>query len=387
MGVFTRSVTDELIERRGLLATKDVHQLESCTASTREISPSAIIDGIPVHHINLPHGWRQKPTFFRRLVNYCENQQDEIEVVQFLNLDKWAFPAILKLRRLGIRTVFTQTLTGYISMNPLKKIWQRFDRGLSFNLLDYIVVSSREMARQLTDFGVPSAIRVIPNGVDLDYFRPIDNVVEMATLRQNLGLRPNWTIILAVGPISPRKGIDRLLEAFARIYHDQDDLHLVLVGPRHDLSQSELRGFQYRLEKIIRSSGARDHVHFIGASSNVREYLQAADILVFPSWREGMPNVVPEAMASGVPVIMTPFLGLPEEFGVAGKHYVLSDWEPEVLATDIRKLLVDTGHRKNIGENGRRWVEQKLDLNDSLDQYATLYRELANRSRKVRATS
>jgi glycosyltransferase involved in cell wall biosynthesis len=117
-----------------------------------------------------------------------------------------------------------------------------------------------------------------------------------------------------------------------------------------------------------------------GEVSNVEEYLQAADIFVFPSRREGMPNVVPEAFASGTPTVLAPFVGLPEEFGRAGTHYVLANRTATDLADAIIALLASPQRREELAGEARRWVESKLDLERSLMLYASLYCEIAQRT-------
>jgi glycosyltransferase involved in cell wall biosynthesis len=296
-------------------------------------------------------------------------------VLHFNSLNKWAIPWVRSIRRLGIPTVFVATMVGEVSSNPLKQALQRLDRSLVLNLVDRVVVSSGVMAQHLDRMGVSTQIEVIPNGVDLERFRPVEDELGKARLRCALGLKSDWEVVLAIGPITERKGIDALLEAFGRICRENSEAHLVLVGPRQDLGAPE---FHRRLQDLISRTDAPDRIHFTGPVSNVEDYLRAADLFVFPSRREGMPNVVLEAMACGIPVILTPFLGLPDEFGTPGKHYVLTDWKPEALAADIRDLLAQPDYRRNLGQTGRRWVEESLDVNYSLDRYASLYFGLSN---------
>jgi glycosyltransferase involved in cell wall biosynthesis len=161
------------------------------------------------------------------------------------------------------------------------------------------------------------------------------------------------------------------VEAFVSLHRSFPQARLLLVGPRHDLARPDLAGFHQRLQEMV--GGAGDQVIFTGPVSDVQPYLQAADLLVFPSRREGMPNVVPEAMASGLPVVMTPFIGLPVEFGKAGEQYLLSSWEPADLAQNIRCLLEDEALRDALGRAARDWVARHLDLEQSLDAYMDLY--------------
>jgi glycosyltransferase involved in cell wall biosynthesis len=90
-----------------------------------------------------------------------------------------------------------------------------------------------------------------------------------------------------------------------------------------------------------------------------------------------MPNVVIEAMASGVPVVMTPFPTLPQEFGRQGFEYLLSDREPGALSAQMERLIRNPDIRIKLGRQGRSWMEKGMDLENTLDRYAALYRKLA----------
>ena len=95
-----------------------------------------------------------------------------------------------------------------------------------------------------------------------------------------------------------------------------------------------------------------------------------------------MPNVVPEAYGCGVPVIMTPFIGLPQEFGRAGDHYELVERTPGAIAQSISSLLDNRERGRQLALRARKLVEDEMDVEKSLDRYAALYRDLAMRSKK-----
>ena len=347
---------------------------------TEDMLPSDLVDGVPVRRVDLPRNWRRHPLYYARLFEYCKSRRNQIDVVHFLNLHKWGAPWVYGLRRSAIATVISCTMLTEISTVPWKRAKERFVERLPFNLVDMVVASSVEMRQYLEDLGVRKPVTVIPNGVDLQRFRPATDESEKIRLRRKLGLPLSGQLILSVGAVQPRKGTDVLLEAFARLCgRGDEDPHLVVAGPRHDLTRPSLTPFAQRIQACIAKGQISSRVTFAGEVKGIEDYYRAADIFVFPSRLEGMPNAVLEAMACGLPVVMTPFKGLSEDLGADRIHFVISGWESERLATDIRNLLTQPPARRELGRAALRWIRENHDVNRSLDQYADLYRELTDR--------
>lgn len=345
-----------------------------------EMLPVESLDGVPLHRVRVPDtGGRRSLWFGRKLVEFCSGSDYRPDVIQLLSLGMAGVPGVARLRRMGIPTVYTKTMAAELSRRPLKRWAQRHYRGLPLRMVDRIVVSSSVMEERLGRLGISTPIEVIPNGVDLDRFHPPEGPADGADIRASLGVDPDDPLLLFVGPISPRKGIDLLLEAWCELAPRYPRLHLLLVGPRRDEVDPKHHEFHEKLSRLLSASGASDRVHFAGLVENVGEYMRAGDIFVFTSRREGMPNVVPEAMASGLPVVTTRFVGLPKEFGREGEHYLGTGFDPADLAGAVSRLLTDRRLREDLGRSARRWVEERLGVGRSLDRYAALYRELAVR--------
>ena len=90
-----------------------------------------------------------------------------------------------------------------------------------------------------------------------------------------------------------------------------------------------------------------------------------------------MPNAVLEAMACGVPCVLTPFEGLSAELGEPGREFLLAAHDSDALAATVLEVLESADQRQKVGQAARSWVERHLDLEVSLDRYAQLYRRLA----------
>ncbi|MDH3223233.1 MAG: glycosyltransferase family 4 protein, partial [Gemmatimonadota bacterium] len=239
-----------------------------------------------------------------------------------------------------------------------------------------IVTSSGVMTEIMrTEAGGPDGrVVTIPNGVDLDRFHAVEPE-EKARLRASLGIGPG-PAVLFVGGIYPRKHPHTLLEAWPQVARRHPSAELIMVGPRPD--EEKYRQFHQEVDRLAAAAPDPARIRFTGGVGNVDDYMKASDLFVFPSEREGMPNVVPEAMAAQLPVVLTAFKGLPAEFGRDGEEYVLIPRTAAGLAEAICGLLEDEEKARNLARRARFWVEEKLDVEVSLDAYARLYAELAN---------
>jgi len=353
---------------------------------TGEFMPTTEVSGIPVHRVKLPDnkGMKRTQTFNDRLLEYCSNPEYRPDVIQMVGpLKPMSIPLLRQLRDMRIQLVYAVTIA---PPNPSQRKWfkrahARGDEVELFNLLDCIVTNNTPLRDFVQATGITTRVEVIANGVDLERFHPAEVPADRNPLREQLGIGANDIMITSVGGISPRKGSDLILDAWARLAPAFPNIHLVLIGPRKDLEQSKLKGFRRRMEKTIRQSGAPERVHFTGLCENVDEYQRASDIFVLPSEREGMPNAVLEAMASRVPVIMTPYKGLCSDMGTPGTHFLLSERNVDALSSALRQLLENPAQRSEFAGQGYDWVRQTLSLDKSLDRYAALYHELAGTGR------
>lgn len=345
---------------------------------------SLVFDGtvqeIPTRQVRLPDsGPSERSTILNReLLRFCRELTNRPDVVQFLSsLPTSAGSCLKALRRIGIPSIFAYTLPGKQPLNPLKRMLRKISfRGLCNNL-DCIITASTATKDLLLQMGVKSKIEVIPNGVDLTRFRPARNTSERLGIRQHLGIDVHSQVILSIGAIHPRKGTDLLLEAWVSLASRFPNLHLYLAGMRHDLNAPELAHFRERLGSLVCKSNASDRVHFIGYTEDVENYLKASDLLVFPSHREGMPNAVLEAMASGLPCVLTPFIGLSSDFGKPGQEYLLACHDSKAIGDAVASVLGNRDLQNRLGDSGRKWVEHTMDIEDALDRYAEVYRDIA----------
>jgi glycosyltransferase involved in cell wall biosynthesis len=349
------------------------------------ILPEEIVNGAPLMRVRLPDSGvlRRSFTYLRTLYRHCSAHRPDV-LQLFGTLRYNAIPWLWRLRRMGIPSIYAVTITSKLcdQRKSLIRRWltmrKRRNRAL-FNALDCIIVNNATMRELMRQMGVTSRIEVIPNGVNLQRFHPAENRQDFTQIREALGIPPEAMMVTTVGAVMPRKGSTLLLEAWVRLLENMPGVHLVFVGPRKDLQDQALGDYTAHLEQLIVDSGSPGQVHFTGLVDNVEAYLHASDVFVLPSQREGMPNSVLEAMACGVPVIITPFLGLSADLGKAGEHYLLADYRPDALAEALHQLLQEPGLRQRLANAALHLIRQTMDQQASLDQYASLYKELARK--------
>jgi glycosyltransferase involved in cell wall biosynthesis len=351
-----------------------------------QMLPIERVNDTPLHRVRLPddRGVQRTTLLNRALLNHCRNLQYKPDVIQLVgNLRLKSVFWLSKLRAMDIPLVYAVTNTSKLiqksNRSPLCQaiMLRQWRYRTLFNYLDCVIVNNTPMRNLMRDMGVTSRIEVIQNGVNLQRFSVRRRNPEAMTLRHKLGIGDDEMMITTVGAVMPRKGSDLLLEAWTRINAARNNTHLVYVGPRKDLETPGLAAFNERLEQLRAASGNPERVHFVGLADNVESYLNGSDVFVLPSRREGMPNSVIEAMACGTPVVITPFVGLSDDLGTAGKQYLLADFAADSLAATMAALLKDHSLRATLGKQGRTWIETTMDMQHSLDRYAGLYRELA----------
>lgn len=248
-------------------------------------------------------------------------------------------------------------------------------RRLHAPLVSRYVTVSNDLARFLTGrIGIAaSRITTICNGVDTERFRPQPERVLPALPP---GFAGDGVLRFGtVGRLQVVKDQARLLEALAEINQRRPDLQararLLIVG------DGPLR---VELAQKAAALGVTGQVHFAGASQDVAAWLQAMHVFVLPSINEGISNTLLEAMASGLPTLVTGVGGNVElvQEGQGGAFFAAGDVAG--LTSRLIAYFDDEGLRQRDGAAARARCEAQFSLRAMLDAYASLYRQLAAKS-------
>jgi glycosyltransferase involved in cell wall biosynthesis len=233
---------------------------------------------------------------------------------------------------------------------------------------DDVIATSSTLAAMLAQSGVSGAhVREIPNGIDLRRFRPA-SAAERERLRAALAWPAHGTILLFVARLSRAKGIDLLADAWPEIAARHPGLCLVIAGT----GAGSFDDCEHEVAESIRRSGlGPDRVRMTGATDRVPEYLRAADLFILPSDYEGFSLGIVEALATGLPSILTPVGVVPQlvRDGENGFLFLPRDRAGMIAAIDAAMSARDRWCE--IGGRARQAV-LSMDLEAVAREYALI---------------
>jgi teichuronic acid biosynthesis glycosyltransferase TuaC len=288
------------------------------------------IDGIRVRHPRFAFLPRigpglSGPLYAASLATTALGYRGKIDVV----LGSWAYPdgfaAVVLAQLLGTPAVIK--LHGS-DMNVVARL-PGPRRGLEWALprAERVVAVSRPLAEAAIDLGAAKErVDVVPNGIDRQRFRPADR----AEARQALGLPLDRRMILYIGHIERHKGAMDLVRAFGVLSKQNPNVSLVMLGD--GAGTADCRELAGELGVDVSFVGAKPH-------DEIPKWLAACDVFALPSWNEGTPNVVLEALACGRRVVATRVGGTPDVITSPTLGVLVPPREPQPLALALEEAL------------------------------------------------
>ncbi|MFO8003029.1 glycosyltransferase family 4 protein [Thioalkalivibrio sp.] len=241
---------------------------------------------------------------------------------------------------------------------------------------DRFVCLSWEMRDEFITAGVTADQVVhIPNGVDLERFRPA-TAEERSALRRQQAL-PDGPVVIYTGRLVRYKGLRELLEAWRLITGHYRDACLVLVGE----GGGDQQACEEELRESVETHNLSKSVRFTGAVDNVEDWLRAADIFVFPTHDEAFGLSLVEAMACGLAAISTRVGGLADIVRDGENAVAVPPSSPARLAEALRSLLDDPGYRDRLGSAAREDARTHHAVDVVCDAYGNLLAGLTSERR------
>lgn len=204
------------------------------------------------------------------------------------------------------------------------------------------------------------------NGVDLDWYDRTEEVMQSAEKIKGDGEEFRFVF---VGRIVRDKGICELVEAFTRLRMVRPDVKLMIVGR----FEEDLDPLPYSTRDFLNTCPA---VELAGYQSDVRPYIAASNVLVLPSYREGFPNVILQAGAMGLPVIVTDVNGSDEvvEQGVNG--IIVPKYDVEALYNAMLTMVNNADKTKQMSDVARKMIAERFDQRDVWAATVEMYKQL-----------
>lgn len=370
--VFTENLAQRLVQRGCRVVVVTPH-LE------KHHPPFEKMDGIDVYRLRFPFPWR---------LVWERPDEGWLKFLRWAPWDMWRLRCILLRERINLVSV--QSLTG---VHVPYLLWARSFRKFAFvvtfhgmeffqlharqgrirrallrqtlSRADRVVAISSEFAESARRFlpEVSAKIVRIPSAIACDDFQTV----------KPFAFHSRY--ILAVARLQPMKGHDVLLLALQKIIRTGRDVHLLIAG------DGPLR---VRLHALVLALGLKDHVTFLGevSQNTVRSLLGGCDFFVHPSWFEGLPIAVLEAMASSKAVVATAVNGVPELVENGKTGLLVPPGAPEALAQAITSLLKNRELCSAMGRNAYESVREKYDYAAVTERYLEVFRTAVGGARE-----
>ncbi len=217
-------------------------------------------------------------------------------------------------------------------------------------------------------------LRHLGNGIDIDKFsRARFSDDTRSRMRAELGIPEDRLIVGIVARITLIKGHGELIDAFAKLQSQFDNLHLLIVGGQLD---SERDSYQIEVERAIDGHQLRDRVTITGMRTDIPELLAAMDILSLPSHWEGLPRAVLEGMAMGLPVVATDIRGCREAVVDGETGLIVPAQDSASLAEALEKLIANPTLRQSFGTAGRQRALVEYDERNVFKRLGEAYQDL-----------
>jgi glycosyltransferase involved in cell wall biosynthesis len=233
--------------------------------------------------------------------------------------------------------------------------------------LSALIAMSRAIHQELLEFGVePRRIACIPMGIDMRRFSPASDLGLKRLRGQQLGLLPDLPTLIFVGAVTPRKRPHLIVEALGLLRRQGLDVQLVLAGPTPQTDYSD------QIKTRATQLQVASRVHWVGHLTAIEQALQASDVFLLPSSSEGMPAALVEAMACGLPAIVTRISGCEDLITDDRNGYFVAADSAEIAAC-IRRYALDATLCARHGERARRDIESTCSNETVLSAYLQVF--------------
>jgi glycosyltransferase involved in cell wall biosynthesis len=283
-------------------------------------------------------------------------KKNRIRMIHAHDLSSLAY-AVAAGRIAGAKIIMTEHSRHYID-ESVKRRWEKWLLVMGCSRL--IEVSPELKTASVTKDHVPErCVEVIENGINIEKFRnvaPID-------LRGQLKIPEDGKLLLTAGRLETIKGQQYLIQALANLKKNYQKVHVILAGDGH---------YRANLEQQVDQLDLGDAVHFLGARNDIPQLMAACDMLVIPSESEGLPFVLLEAMAAGLPVIATRVGRISKIIGNNVRGLIVPPKNADALADAVLKMF-EKEVSSCLSEKALNYVRENYDEKKMIESYKQIY--------------
>lgn len=377
-GAYAPETSGASLQCRNLIrALNDRAEFRVLTTSTDASLPrDSIVEQTPVRRITVnPESPISKAVAVQRMSSSFLELAGAIDLVHLHGFSQKSVLIIALARALHKPIAIKLTSFGHDDPQSI----QRNGRAMwwAYRQADRFIGVTPRFAEGFASAGLDrSRFVFIPNGVDLARFRPA-SAAERAELRRQLGIAVADPMVLFVGFFSREKNPDVLFEAWASLNERGLRSTLVLIGATagsyYEIDPALARDIKAR----AMARNLSDRLVFVEHTDQIESFQRAADVFALPTAREGLPNALLEAMACGVPPVITRLEGVTDWIvtpGVNGE--LVATVDPAAFAIALERLLVSAERRQTLGDAARAHVEANFSLAGTAERTYAVYRDL-----------
>ncbi len=252
----------------------------------------------------------------------------------------------------------------------INKSWRGIKK-MCAPITDFFISVSQIIVDKAVAAGVdkPEKFRTIYSGMELDWF--LNAKFDSRKVRSEFGIPEDAPVVGKIARLFPLKGHDQLMDAAPEIVKRVPDVRFFLIGDGILLEHLQKRASDYGILENFVFAGLIDR-------ERIPEMISAMDVVVHTSLREGLPRVLPQALAMGKPCVSFDIDGAPEVVINDKTGYLVEAYDNKGLAESVSRLLKDADLRAQMGENGRRHVDPMFRAETMVKEIAEVYDMLLN---------
>ena len=307
-----------------------------------------------------------------KIFNFLLYQRSKYDII---HIHTFAYPfSFISIcgKVLKKKSIVKVTMSNEIEFERIGRISSKLIR-YSIKYIDKIIAISSEIANILCESNIPkSKIVYIPNSVDTHKFKPIPE--NEKNLKKSKLLLKDKILVTFIGGITFRKGINKIIDEWYKVIEVLPNCYLLLIGPR--FKEEGVIGDDFCLKDVkqtIKLYNMENNIECTGPVNIVEEYLKISDLFIFPSFLEGMPNVVLEAMSCGVPVVSYHVSGINDILRDGKEGIIIEQGRVSDFINAVIDLLQNKSLRKLYSESSYNRIRDLFSINMISKQYNEIY--------------